>query len=67
MAELRMNPLFRETMKEVLKFRPVVPAYRPGHSSEEMQSTLERIKYESGRQEGFDKIYLILTGEKSNE
>ena len=68
MAELRMNPLFRETMKELLKFRPVVPAYKtPSHSKEEEFSLLERIKFESARKEGFDKIYLLLTGEKADE
>jgi hypothetical protein len=66
-AELRINPLFFETMKELKKFRPVVPAYRPCQSTEETQALWESIKYETGRQQGFDKIYLLLTGEKPNE
>jgi hypothetical protein len=54
-------------MKELKKFRPVVPAYRPCQSTEETQALWESIKYETGRQQGFDKIYLLLTGEKPNE
>lgn len=65
LSELRLNPLFQEAMKEIQKFRPVVPHYQPGESTEEVSSLIERIKFESGRQEGFDLIYLILTGERN--
>ena len=65
LQELRLNPLFKEAMKEVQKFRPVVPAYKPGQSREEADSLIERIKYESGRLEGFDLVYLILTGDRN--
>lgn len=66
-TELRLNPLFREAMKELLKSRPVVPAYKPCQTAEEQFHALERIKCESMRQEGFDAIYLRLTGVKPNE
>lgn len=65
LQELRLNPLFKEAMKEIYKSRPVVPAYKPGQSQEESISLLERIKYESGRKEGFDLIYLLLTGDRN--
>lgn len=65
LSELRENPLFREAMKDVKKFRPVVPVYKPGQSREEADSLMERIKYESGRKEGFDLIYLLLTGDRN--
>jgi hypothetical protein len=65
LQELRLNPLFKEAMKEIKKFRPQVPAYRPGHSLEENSSLMERIKFESGRLEGFDLIYLLLTGDRN--
>jgi hypothetical protein len=65
LSELRENPLFQEAMKEVKKFRPVVPRYKPGMNTEENSSLIERIKYESAREEGFDLIYLILTGERN--
>jgi hypothetical protein len=64
LQELRINPFFKEAMKEVLKRRPVVPAYQPCQSREEADSLMERIKYESGRKEGFDLIYLLLTGDR---
>jgi hypothetical protein len=63
--ELRTNPLFQETVKELKKFRPVVPAYKPCQSQEETSSLWERIKFESGKQEGFDLIYLLLTGDRN--
>ena len=64
LSELRSNPLFRESMNEIKKFRPVVPAYKPAQSQEESVSLMERIKFESGRQDGFDLIYLLLTGDR---
>lgn len=66
LSELRENPLFQKSMQEVRQcFRPVVPAYKPGESQEETFSLMERIKYESGRKEGFDLMYLLLTGDKA--
>ena len=64
LQELRLSPLFKSAMQEIKKFRPVVPAYQPG-SPEEIESLLERVKYESGRLAGFDLIYLVLTGDRN--
>ncbi len=63
--ELRENPIFQAAVKELNKFRPIVPKYKPGQSSEENSSLLEVIKYESGRKEGFDLLYLLLTGDRN--
>ena len=65
LIELRINPLFQGLMKEINESRPVVPAYRPCQSQEETFSLLEQIKYESGRQQGFDLIFLLLTGDRA--
>lgn len=65
LQELRVNPFFKSSMEEIKKFRPVIPSYKPGQSQEESISLMERIKYESGRQEGFDLIYLLLTGDRN--
>lgn len=65
LQELRLNPLFKEAMKEVKKRRPIVPAYKPCQSREEADSLIEKIKYESGLKDGFDLIYLFLTGERN--
>jgi len=62
--QLRINPLFREWLKELQQARPVVPKYVPGESTMETEALLERIKYESGRREGFDLMYLLLSGEQ---
>lgn len=64
--ELALDPRFKALMRELNKqHRPCVPSYRPGQSREEADSLLERIKYESGRQEGFDLLFLRLTGERN--
>lgn len=65
LQELRINPLFVASMKEVKKHRPLVPAYKPCHSREEADSLMEQIKFESGRKEGFDLLYLLLTGDRN--
>lgn len=64
LARLRLEPLFFDVLKEIDKQRPVVPSYQPTESGEEERALLERIKYESGRQAGFDLFRLYLTGEK---
>lgn len=64
MIELRLNPLFREAMKEIKAKRPIVPKYQPCQSQEETSSLWEQIKFASGRQEGFDLVYFLLTGER---
>ena len=51
-------------MKEMKERRPVLPRYQPQATSEANQELLEKIKFETGRQDGFDLIYLILTGER---
>jgi hypothetical protein len=65
LKELRVNPLFKGAMRELLQARPVVPEYKPGQSQEENSSLLETIKYESGRKAGFDWMYFLLTGDKA--
>lgn len=62
--QVRINPLFSEWMKDLKQARPVVPKYVPGESTMETEALLERIKYESGRKEGFDLVYLLISGEK---
>lgn len=68
LQDMRVNPAFRSAMKFIAEnHRPVVPAYKSAQTKEEEFAMLERIKFESGRQEGFDLVYLLLTGEKPNE
>ena len=64
LSELRISPRFHSLVKELQDARPVVPAYKPGQSQEETISLLERIKFESGRKEGFDLVMLLLTGDR---
>ena len=60
---LKLDPFFRDWVEELKKSRPVVPSYQPG-DLQETQELLERIKFESGRREGFDLLLLYITGEK---
>jgi hypothetical protein len=64
LAELRNNPKFRQVMKEMKELRPVLRRYQPQATSEANQELIEQIKFETGRQDGFDLIYMILTGER---
>lgn len=65
--QVAANPLWKEWVLHLKSQRPVVPKYQPGISAEETAGTLERIKYESGRQAGFDHLMHHLTGEKPND
>lgn len=62
LKQLRETPGFNEVMDELNKYRPLVPLYRPGESIEESQRLLEEIKFQSGRQDGFDLLFRALTG-----
>lgn len=65
LAITRENPLFKDMVNEFRKLGPVVPKYTPQASTEANEQLLERIKFESGRKEGFDLLLLFLTGEKN--
>ena len=61
---LRDLEIFRAAMREVLEQRPVVPAYKPCRTSEDEQMLLAEIRYQSGAQQGFDMLWITLTGNK---
>lgn len=61
---LRERPEFQMALKSVRMQRPVIPQYRPGKTPEEEQNIVNRIKFETGRQDGFDLLFTFLTGEK---
>lgn len=64
LIEIKNDPKFKQVMREFKELRPLVSRFKPQGSVEANNELLERIKYESGRQDGFDLIYLQLTGEK---
>lgn len=59
---LREMPEFQLVMDDAGKHRPIVPTYRPAGSLEESNAVIEEIKFQSGRQEGFDFLFKYLTG-----
>lgn len=63
LGQLRQDPKFKHVLRELQQLRPVIQSYRPQSSQEANQQLMEEIKYDSGRQAGFDLIYRFLTGE----
>ena len=61
---LREYPEFQFAIDELKAKRPVIPKYSPASSFDDEQMLLNRIKYETARQDGFDLIFLCLTGER---
>lgn len=64
LIEIKNDPKFKVVIREFRELRPLVSRFKPQGSVEANNELLERIKYESGRQDGFDLIYLQLIGEK---
>lgn len=64
LQELMVNPIFKGLMQELKALQPVVPSYKPG-TPQEVEMLFEQIRFESGRKEGFDLLYLVLTGERN--
>lgn len=62
LKQLREMPGFDLVMDGLKQFRPVVPSYKPGESLEDSARIIEEIKFQSGRQDGFDLLYRALTG-----
>lgn len=60
------NPLWKDFVAHVKKQRPVITSYKPGLSREETDHAIEKIKYESGLQAGFDIALLHFTGDKND-
>lgn len=61
---LREHEAFKLALEELAKYRPVIPRYSPASTLEEEEHSLRRIRYESGRQDGFDLLMMYLAGEK---
>lgn len=59
------NPKFAHVMRELKKLRPVVPKYVPQDTRDAESQLLERIKFETAQQGGFDLLYFILTGDRN--
>jgi len=51
-------------MEEMKKNRPTIPKYAPGNNIAEDQHQVETFKFASGRQEGFDLLFTLLTNQR---
>ena len=59
---IRENPEFRAAMEEALKHRPVIPAFSICKTKDEQDMVVENIKYYTAMRQGWDGLYLYLTG-----
>lgn len=62
--EVRKSPEFRAAMEESLKHRPVIPAFVICDTKDEQEMVVEKIKFHTARQNGFDFLYQYLVGRK---
>jgi len=62
LKQLQESPDFQVVMDSMKQFRPVIPAYRPDSTTEADRALIEQIKYQSGRQDGFDLLFKFLVG-----
>lgn len=67
LKQLRQNLEFNQIMDKLWEERPVVPVYIPQDTMDKQNLLMERIKFDLGRQDGFDQLYRRLTGRKKPE
>lgn len=67
LTELRARGEFAAVMTDLLEHRPAVPAFALAKTHEEQYMIVERIKYHTAMQQGFDLLYQHLTGRKPGE
>jgi hypothetical protein len=58
----RGNPEFVALMKSMVVHRPVIPAFSLAKTESEQYMVVEAIKFNTARRQGFDALYLHLTG-----
>ena len=59
---LKENPEFKAVMVEMLRFRPIVPAFSICKTKDEQEMVVESIKYYTALRNGFDLLHQLLTG-----
>jgi hypothetical protein len=64
LKDLRTKPEFLQVLEDSLKHRPVIPAFVLSENQEEQYMVIEKIKYHTGLQRGFDLLYQHLSGRK---
>lgn len=62
LAQLRQSPEFKIIMAEMVKSRPVIPRYAVQETVGDGTLLLEKIKFETARQDGFDLLFGKLAG-----
>lgn len=68
MMALKADIHFRNALEKIKeKSRPIVPAYSLCDTVEAREALLEKIKFETGRQDGFDLLFRLLTGESQTK
>lgn len=62
LIKLRESQEFASIMQTMEKQRPIVPRYQPQQTKEAQEVLMEKIKFEMARQDGFDRLFSLLTG-----
>ena len=65
LGQIKGDPKYRLVLKELKQLRPLIPTYRPQETRDSEAQLVEQIKFETARQQGFDLLYLALTGERN--
>lgn len=61
---LRESPEFQAIMTEIVNTRPLIPDYTPQKTRDETENLIEQIKHRSSCRQGWDILFLALTGKK---
>lgn len=61
---IRKDEKFRAVMKEALSKRPVVPDFSLARTKDEQEMIIENLKFATALKQGFDVLYVYLTGNK---
>jgi len=61
---LREDPRYQAVLAEVSLQRPTIPRFEPQRTTEENDALVEKIKFFSAQQKGFDLLYMALTGQQ---
>lgn len=63
---LRKNKEFQAVTQDMLKHRPLIPAFAICKTKDEQEMVVENIKYHTAMRNGFDLLYQLLTGKNPN-
>ena len=64
LKKLNAMPEFQAVMAESKQHRPIVPEFKILKTRDEQEHLLDQIKFQTGRRDGFDFLFRLLTNQK---